>query len=39
MMPKGVYAGRVGVRKNYRHVEWEWKVEYSAQEKITDSHF
>ena len=23
--PEGVYAGRVGVRKNY--VEWHWKVE------------
>ena len=25
--PKGVYAGCVGVRKNYRYVEWQWKVE------------
>ena len=25
--PEGVYAGCVGVRKNYRYVEWQWKVE------------
>ena len=25
--PEGVYAGYVGVRKNYRYVEWQWKVE------------
>ena len=24
---RGVYAGCVGVRKNYRYVEWQWKVE------------
>ena len=26
--PEGAYAGCVGVRKNYRYVEWQWKVEY-----------
>ena len=25
--PEGVYAGCVGVRKNYQYVEWQWKVE------------
>ena len=25
--PEGVYAGCVGVTKNYRYVEWQWKVE------------
>ena len=25
--PEGVYAGCVGVRKNYRYVEWQWKIE------------
>ena len=25
--PKGVYAGCVGVRKNYGYVGWQWKVE------------
>ena len=25
--PEGVYAGCVGVRKNCRYVEWQWKVE------------
>ena len=25
--PKGVYAGCVGVRKNYRYVQWQWKAE------------
>ena len=25
--PEDVYAGCVGVRKNYRFVEWQWKVE------------
>ena len=25
--PEGVYAGCVGVRTNYRYVEWQWKVE------------
>ena len=25
--PEGVYAGCVGVRKNYRYVQWQWKVE------------
>ena len=25
--PEGVYAGCVGVRKSYRSVEWQWKVE------------
>ena len=25
--PEGVYAGCVGVSKNYRYVEWQWKVE------------
>ena len=25
--PEGVYAGCVGVRKNYRYVEWQWDVE------------
>ena len=25
--PEGAYAGCVGVRKNYRYVEWQWKVE------------
>ena len=25
--PEGVYAGCVGVRKNYRYVGWKWKVE------------
>ena len=24
---EGVYAGCVGVRKNYRYVEWQWKIE------------
>ena len=30
--PEGVYAGCVGVRKNYRYVEWQWKVEYFMQQ-------
>ena len=25
--PEGVYAGCVGVRKNYRYGEWQWKIE------------
>ena len=25
--PEGVYAGCVGVRKNHRYVEWQWKVD------------
>ena len=25
--PEGVYAGCIGARKNYRYVEWQWKVE------------
>ena len=25
--PEGVYAGCFGVRKNYRYVEWQWKIE------------
>ena len=25
--PEGVYAGCVGVRKNYRYVEWQWEIE------------
>ena len=25
--PEGVYAECIGVRKNYRYVEWQWKVE------------
>ena len=25
--PEGVYPGRVGVRKNYGYVGWQWKVE------------
>ena len=25
--PEGVYAGCVGVRKNYRYVERQWKIE------------
>ena len=25
--PEGVYAECVGVRKNYRYVEWQWKIE------------
>ena len=25
--PEGVYAGCLGVRKNYWYVEWQWKVE------------
>ena len=25
--PEGVYAGCVGVTKNYRYVLWQWKVE------------
>ena len=24
--PEGVYAGFVGLRKNYGYVEWQWKV-------------
>ena len=24
---RGIYAGYVGVRKNYWYVEWQWKVE------------
>ena len=30
--PEDVYAGCVGVRKNYRYVEWQWKVEYCMQQ-------
>ena len=30
--PEGVYAGCVGVRKNYRYVEWQWKVEECMQQ-------
>ena len=26
-MPEGAYAGCVGVKKNYRYVVWQWKVE------------
>ena len=25
--PEGVYAGCVGLRKNYGYVGWQWKVE------------
>ena len=25
--PEGVHEGCVGVRTNYRYVEWQWKVE------------
>ena len=25
--PEGAHAGRVGLRKNYGYVEWQWKVE------------
>ena len=25
--PEGVYAGCVGIRKNYEYVGWQWKVE------------
>ena len=31
--PEGVYAGCVGVRKNYRYVEWQWKVEWCITNK------
>ena len=27
LTPEGVYVGCVGVNKNYRYVEWQWKVE------------
>ena len=25
--PEDIYAGCVGVRKNYQYVEWQWEVE------------
>ena len=30
---EGVFAGCVGVRKNYRYVEWQWKVEWCINNK------
>ena len=29
---EGVYEGCVGVRKNYRYVQWQWKVEKCMQQ-------
>ena len=29
--PEGIYAGGVGVRMNYRYVEWKWKVKKCMQ--------
>ena len=30
--PEGAYAGCIDVRKNYRYVGWQWKVEYCMQQ-------
>ena len=30
--PEGVFAGCVGVRKNYRYVEWQWKIEQCMEQ-------
>ena len=30
--PEGVYAGCVGLRKNYGYVGWQWKVVQCMQQ-------